>query len=82
MRNKRRSSARCLPCGFTPIRITSRRFVSGREHAKCCGVCAREGSESGRKGGKDVLSEGGIGVNTDDFCVQDGGTSCTYIAGL
>lgn len=39
MRNKGRGSARRLPCSFTPIRITSRRFVSGRERATLW--CAR-----------------------------------------
>lgn len=73
-------SARCLPCSFTPIRITSRRFVSSRERAKCCGV--RAGRERKEERGRDVLSVGGIGANTDDFCVQDEGTSWAYMAGL
>lgn len=45
-----------------------------------CGVRAGSERKWKRKRGRDVLSEGGVGVNTDEFCVQDGGTSCTYTA--
>jgi len=46
-------------------------------------VCARERKEAEGREEKTFYGIGwNRGVNTNDFCVQDEGTSCAYIAGL